>query len=558
MSSKDASNTSKAPSLLESLDLTVFIFPAVLILLFIVLAFAAPGPFAEGASGVLGFLNSNFAWLYAMGTFAMICFCFWAAFSKYGDIKLGGKDAKPEMSFFSWFAVALTSGIAIGIVFWGVAEPVTFFTDPPGFTGWEPGSVEAAEGVLKFNFLHWGIHPYAIYTTVGLCCAFIILNGKRKFAVSSSLIPLIGDRAAAGTPGKLVDGLAIFALVGGVGTSLGLAVDQFVTGINYVFHTDLNANVIAVAFIAGMALVYIGAAVIGLQKGIKRISNLCMYLYIALLIWGFIFGGTLLIVNNTITSIGQYLAFIIPQSFYLEPFHQTGWVSGWSIFYYAWWLAFAPLVGLFFVKLATGRTIHQFVMVNLVAPVFFAFLWFGVLGTGAINFEMTTGAITAAMEEWGLPATLFIYLEQLPLAPVFIFIGFLIIVFSFVTIAESMTLSLAEMTTKTEAMEQRREAGKDAPNSLKVFWGVLMGAIAMALYYAGGLSSFQASSIVCAFPIVILQCVMIVSFVKSMRHRSEYDMTLTDQERAELAAQEAAARLDQPAEEAVETVGAAG
>ena len=528
----------KSEGLLSALDVKTFILPAVLIIVAVVLGIAAPEAFSAGANKALGFLTNQFGWLYALGTVALLVFCFWAGFSKYGNIRLGGKDAKPEMSFWAWFAVALTSGIAIGIVFWGVAEPLGNFTSPPSFTGWEANSPEAAEGALKYTFLHWCLHPYAIYTSVGVCCAFIIMNGKRKFKVSSSLIPLIGDKRAEGTLGKVIDGISIFALVGGVGTSLGMAVQQFVTGINYVTGANLDPNLLAVIVIGGMAVFYTVSACTGLHKGIKYISTMNMYVYIAMLVWAFIFGGTLFIVNNTTTSIGQYLAFIVPQSFYLDPVKQTGWVSGWTIFYWAWWLSFAPIVGLFLIKLAKGRTIREFVAVNMIAPSVFAILWFGVFGSSAIQTEMTTGALSAIVAEQGVAAALFAYVQTLPLAPVFIVLAFLAIIFSFVTLAESMTLALSDMTTRDEVMERRVAEGKGSPVALKIFWGILMGAIAFALFYSGGLSAMQTSSVVCAFPIVILQLVMVVAYVKSMKHRSEYDLTLTDEERTALKIQE--------------------
>lgn len=222
----------------------------------------------------------------------MIVFCFWAAFGKYGKIKLGGSDAKPTMSFTSWFFVTLISGIAIGTVYWSVGEPISYLTSPPGFTGWEPYSAEAAEGVLKYNFLHWGIHPYAIYTGFGLCFAFIILNGKRRFSMSSGLYPLIGNKTE-GIVGKLVNGLCMFSILGCMGTSLGFGVSQFSTGVSYVFGTTISDAAMAVFFIGIVLILAVGTACTGLQKGITPASHVNMYIFIALMVWAFIFGGPL-------------------------------------------------------------------------------------------------------------------------------------------------------------------------------------------------------------------------------------------------------------------------
>ena len=450
---------------------------------------------------------------------------------------MGGKDAKPDMPFFTWFAIALTSGIAIGIVYWGVAEPLTNLMSPPGFTGWEAGSADAAEGALKFNFLHWGLHPYGIYTAAGLCCAFIIMNGKRRFSLTSTLYPLLGDKCE-GIWGKVVSALCIFAILGGMGTSLGFGVSQFGVGVNYVFGTNFSDAFLAIFFIGVLVICTIGASCSGLHKAITHVSNANMYIYFALMIWAFIFGGTMFILNNTTSAIGQYLAFIIPESFYLEPVKATGWVSGWSIFYWAWWLSFAPIVGLFLIKLAKGRTIRQFVLVNLVAPTIFAIAWFGIFGSSAINFQMNGAAIYDAISEWGSSVALFAYVDNLPLTPVLYVLVFLAIIFSLLTLSESMTLTLADMSIKPEYLGD--DEVKSSPASIKVFWGILMGAVAFVLLISGGLGALQTSSVVCGLPILLVQLIWAGAYIKSMRQRSRYDLTLSDEEREALRAEEAA------------------
>lgn len=523
----------KKGNLIQKIDKPTFLLPAILLVIAVAIGVAAPDAFGAATNWAFKFTTTNFSWLYAIGGSLLVIFCLWAGFSKYGNIKLGGKDAEPEMSFFSWFAIALTSGIAIGIVYWGVAEPIYNLTSPPGFTGWEANSPDAAEGALKYVFLHWGLHPYSIYTAAGLCCAFMFWNGKRKFQVSSSLYPLMGDKAD-GIWGKLINSLCIFAIIGGIGTSLGFGVSQVSTGINYVFGTNFTDTALAAFVIGGMAVFYITAACTGLHKGIKLVSSANMYIYFALMIWAFIFGGTLFILNNTSTAVGQYLALIVPQSFYLEPVKQTGWVGGWTIFYWAWWFSFAPIVGLFLIKLAKGRTIRQFVLVNMIAPTIFAIAWFGIFGSSAMKFELSGISIAAELAEWGSSAALFAYVKHLPLTPFLYVLVFGAIVFSFVTLAESMTLTIADMTTKEEYLVEGEE--QSSPILLKVFWGVLMGLIAFTLLFSGGLSALQTASIVCGLPILVLQLFMAAAYIKSMKNHSIYDMTLTDEERAEITA----------------------
>lgn len=523
-------------SLFKKIDWAIFLPPAVILLFFVVIGIVAPDAFSAATSWAFSFTTKYFSWFYALGSTFLVLFCLWAGFSKYGNIKLGGKDAKPDMSFFTWFAVALTSGIAIGIVYWGVAEPLGNLMSPPGFTGWEAGSADAAEGALKYNFLHWGLHPYGIYCAAGLCCAFIIMNGKRRFSITSTLYPLLGEKCE-GPWGKIVSAICIFSILGGMGTSLGFGVSQFGVGVNYVFGTNFSDAFLAIFFIGVLVICTIGASCSGLHKAITHVSNANMYIYFALMIWAFIFGGTLFILNNTTTAIGQYLSLIIPQSFYLEPVKATGWVGGWSIFYWAWWLSFAPIVGLFLIKLAKGRTIRQFVLVNMLAPTIFAVAWFGVFGSSAINFQLNGADIYSVISEWGNPVALFAFVENLPLTPVMFALVFLAIIFSLLTLSESMTLTLSDMSIKPEYLGEEGDP-KASPSSLKIFWGILMGAVAFVLLISGGLGALQTASVVCGLPILVIQLVWAGAYIKSMRQRSRYDLTLTPEEKAELEAEE--------------------
>lgn len=512
------------------LDKATFVLPAVLVLVAIIVGLVAPAAFEEGANAAKSFTTTYFGWFYALGTTLLVVFCLWIAFSKHGNIKLGGKDAKPEMSFISWFFISVMSGIAIGYMFWGVAEPLGNFTSPPAFTGWEANSPEAAEGALKYVYMHWGIHPYAMYTAIGICCALVFWNAKKKFQISSTLYPILGEKAN-GTIGKIINGVCIFAVVGCMGTSLGLGITQLVDGLNYVTGANFDPAISAFVIVAGMALLYIAAAVSGIHKGIKALGNLNMYIYIALLIWVLIFGGTLFIANNTLTSIGEYIALVVPQSLYLEPAIQSGWVEGWTIFYWAWWLSAAPIVGLFLIKLAKGRTLRQFVVINMFAPVLLAFLWFGILGSSAIGMEMSGAGLAAEIAENGVAVALYAFAENLPLTPVLIVLIFAAIVISFVTMAQSMTLTVSDMSTDDRYLEEQEAKGKGSPTYLKIFWGAMMALIAFTLYFSGGLSALQTSVIVCGLPILILALVMVVSCIKWLKNRDEYDLTLTDDER---------------------------
>ncbi|MDO4542013.1 MAG: BCCT family transporter [Bacillota bacterium] len=514
----------------QKVDKTVCLLPAILIAIAIILGLTIPQSFGNAASKALSFMTTYFGWFYALGCLVLLVFCLWIGLSKHGKIKLGGKDAKPEMSFFSWFAITLTSGMAAGIVFYGVAEPLEYFTNPPIFTGWEAGSPAAAEGALKYVFMHWCLHPYALYTSAGICFALLIWNAKKKFTISTGLYPLIGEKVN-GVPGKLVNALMVFATLGCVGTSFGIVTQQLSAGINYVFNTNFSPTSLAIFVIATMTFFFILSACTGVHKGIKYVSKANMYIFFALMLWAFLFGGTLFIINNTTTSIGQYLALLIPQSFYLEPAYQSGWVGGWTIFYWAWWLSLCPIVGLFLIKLAKGRTLRQFVLVNMVAPAIFAFAWFGIFGSSSIAMEMSNTGLGAEIAENGIAIALFAYMKNLPLAPVLYILTFAAIVFSLVTLAESMVLTVADMTTKEEVLVQLEKEGKGSPRPLKIFWGVLMGLIAFTLLYSGGLTALQTSVVICGFPLLFLMLFMAYGGVKFLRNRKEYDLTMEQEEK---------------------------
>ena len=508
---------------LDTIDKRAFFPPAILLVAAMVIGIFFPEQLAVAANAAFDFTTVNFGWFYAIGCTFLVIFTLWAGFSKYGNIRLGGEDAQPEMSFKTWFAIALTSGIAIGIVFYGIAEPLTNFISPPEFTGMESRSADAAESALAYTFMNWAIHPYSIYTAAGICIAFMYYNGKQKYQLSSGLYPLIGEKAN-GSIGSWVNAIAIIALVGGIGTSLGIGVLQAASGINYVFDANFDFGMLYAVIIAFMVVIYVGAACTGLHKGIAIVSNLNVYVYAGLLIWAFIFGGSLFILNNTFTGIGKYLSMIVEQSFYLESAHDSGWISGNTIFYYAWWLSFAPMLGLFLIKLAKGRTIREFVLVNLVAPVTFTFIWFGIFGSSAINLELNgISNISADIASHGIPVAMFAYVKNLPLSFIMVILGFLAILFSFVTLAESQTLTIAEITCRQEKLKGEENS---APASLKIFWGLLMGLMAFSLLQSGGINALQTAVIVCGLPILVLMLIMAAAYIKSMLKHEEYDKTL--------------------------------
>ncbi|MBR2783326.1 MAG: BCCT family transporter [Firmicutes bacterium] len=526
MSESPKQPTEKKGGLFGNINMWSFTPAAVILVAMIIWGAVAPDGFANAMNSILGFILKDFSWLYALGIFALVVFCVYVAASKYGNIRIGGDNAKPELSFFSWFAIALTSGIAVGIMYWGVAEPLTFFHNPPSYLGMEGGSVEAAENALRYNFLHWTLTPYAVFTAAGLGVVFMFYNGKRKYKMSSGLYPLIGDKCD-GKVGSLIDSLCIFGLIGGLIPSVGLGAMQMLGGFGYVTGRDLSSPVAYFIFIAALAVIFILSACSGIHKGIKYISQANVYIYIFMLVFVFITGGTLFILNNTVTNIGTYLNTFIEQSLYLEPAKQTGWVQGWSIFYWSWWLAPGPIIGLFMIKLAKGRTIREFVIVNLIAPSLFGIVWFGIFGSSAINLEFFQGAdIYSDVATYGSNVALFAFFKNLPLKGLLYIAGFAACLFSFVTMAESMVLAIADSSTKTGFDLTNDQA---SPNSLKVFWGLILAGCGFIMIITGGISALQTASIICGLPSLILLLVLMVAFIKSVSQREKYDLTLQEE-----------------------------
>ncbi len=512
----------KNKSFLSKVNMRSFLVPAVLMVIAACVGIFAPEALGSAASAALNFTIDKFGWFYVLGSSFLLILAIVICFTKFGSVRLGGPDAKPEFSTMTWFSITLTSVIAIGIVFYGVAEPMTNFNAPAAFLGLEAGSAAAAEQAIPYTLLHWGLHPYGIYTGTALCLAFMYWNGKRKFAVSSALYPLIGNKAD-GKAGDWINAVTIFCVIGGVATGFGLGIMQFTSGLGFVTGKDFNNNFSYFVLIAIFAVVYILSACTGLHKGIALISNLNTWIYIILLIFFFVVGNPIYVLNTAVSSIGQYLDILPVQSFYLEAAQQTGWVGGNTVFYLAWWLAFAPIMGLFLIKLAKGRTIREFVIMNLFAPVLFAIIWFSIFGGSAISSQLAGNmAIWEAIQEQGIQVALFVFFKQYPLAGITSVLGLCAIVFSFITNAEANVLTVAEMTARVDESD-KDDAQKASPHWLKVFWGVLMAAVAFALMQSGGLSALQTSVIVCALPILVLTIFMVYAFLKSVKDFEKYD-----------------------------------
>jgi glycine betaine transporter len=506
-------------SLLSMINKPVFYPPAILAVIAVLFGLFNAEGFGNAASFALSWTLKYFSWFYAFGATALLIFCLWAGYSRYGKIKLGGPDAKPELSKFNWWAISICAGIAVGIVFYGVAEPMSHYMSPPAFLGVEPASAGAAANSLRFTYFHWTLHTYGIYVSVALCCAFFYYNAKKKFAVSSALYPLLGDKINGGW-GYFVDCLSIFAIVGGVGTSLGFGTLQIGGGFKFLWGIE-PGPMLWLGIILALTAGYTISSYTGLHRGIKFLSSTNVYLYFALMAFVLILGPTIFILENMFTSIGDYVYHLPAMTLFLDPIGQSGWTGAWSIFYWAWWLSFAPIVGLFLVRCAYGRTIREFVTVNLIAPAAFGIVWFSIMGGAGIYMDHFQGTnIGQLINEFGIEVSLYALFQQFPLSGLTIVLGALAVAISFVTLADSMTSTIASMTTKGFGLESE---GKEPPAPMKIFWGFAMGLLSLVLLISGGTSALQTSVIVCGLPILIMQLAMVVSYIKAVTNVQEYD-----------------------------------
>jgi len=488
----------------------VFYPPAILLGITLIFGLFFTESFAKVASSLLNFMLIEFGWMFLLFVFVFFAGTIAIMISPIGSIRLGGNDAKPEMSVWSWCVIAICAGIATAMVFWGVAEPLTHFFNPPTFTGAEAETAESAVRGIQLGVFHWAYIPYSLFTLFGLAIGFSAYNLKLPFRVSSSLYPLLGDKIY-GLPGQFVDGISIFALIGGVITSLGFGTMQFAAGLDFMFGLT-PSNTVYVVLIAILTVAYTISSYTGLQRGIKLLSNINSIIYIFLVAFLFIFGPTRFLLNLGVETIGSYIQNLVPTAFNADAFNVgDGWNGGWTIFFWAWWIAYAPIVGMFLARIAIGRTIRSFVIVNVFIPGTFVFLWFTGFGGSAIFYDFFQGAgIMDTINSSGLEVAMYALLQNMPIPMVTIILGITALGISFVTLADSMTSTIAVMTTKDTHEDE-------PPAAMKLFWGIITGAVTiLCLLVAGtvGTEALQSMSIVAAFPILFIQFGVLISVIK--------------------------------------------
>jgi len=487
----------------NSTNRMVLYISSVIIFLFVIFGMFLPKEMGKIANDAFAFLTTDFGWLYLLAVAFFTVFIYGIAFSRYGQIKLGKDDDQPEFSNFQWFSMLFGGGMGIGLVFWSVAEPMMHYLTPPMGTGATP---EAMRTAMRIVFFHWGIHPWVIFAICGLALAYFQFRKNLPFLVSSAFYPLIGDRIY-GPIGKAIDILSVFATVFGVATSLGLGSSQIATGMQYIW--GINATPVTISIvIAVMTLLFTLATISGLHKAMQIAADIKVWLSIGFMVFIFLFGGMVLILNNFTDTLGAYFQNFIGQTLWMG---NIDWIKGWTVFYWAWWIAWAPFVGQFVARVSKGRTIRQFVLAVTLLPSGFSMIWLSIYGGAAFNLDkLSNGTIQAAVKS-DYTTAFFATLQQLPLYSITAPLAIILIVASFVGAANSATYVLAMLTSNGDMNPDKK---------LRSFWGIMQGAFTIILILVGGgtaaLSVLQTVSIVAAFPFMLIMLAMCYSIYKAL------------------------------------------
>ena len=477
-------------------------------------------------SAIRGWIESALNWYYVSAVAAMLFVCLYLMCSRFGNVRLGDDDSRPEFSNFSWFAMLFSAGVGIGLLFFGIAEPMFYFDNTASWgypnnpfadqAGAAAMNETRAVFAMRVTYFHWGFHGWAVYVVVGLCLAYFGFRKKLPLTLRSALYPVIGDRIY-GPVGHAVDLLAVFGTVFGVATSLGLGVSQMAAGLHHLFGIDAG-TLTQVILIAAISVVATLSAVSGVGKGIRIISEWNIWLSVVLLAF-FLFGGpTKWLLGFFVTTAGDYLWNVIPMGF--QTFNAEGaaaWQGGWTIFYWGWWISWAPFVGMFIARISRGRTIREFMVGVMFVPTTIAFFWLCIFGGNAIHAELQaaggvgTAGIAQLVRDWNLPAALY---GTVDLVTGFSWLNWamaalatLLLATWFITSSDSGTLVITTMLSMGD---------DNPPQRFRIVWGLGEGLVAAVLLFAGGLKALQTASIAAALPVSVIMLLMAYGIVKSL------------------------------------------
>ncbi|WP_462323595.1 glycine betaine uptake BCCT transporter [Desulfoplanes sp.] len=455
----------------------------------------------------------NFGWTYLLSAFLFLLFSLFIALSKYGEIRLGNDHEKPRFSYFGWFSMLFAAGMGIGLIFWGVAEPLSHYLDPPPYI--QAGSADAAKFAMRYSFFHWGIHPWAIYIVMSLSIAYFSFRRGMPPLISSCFYPLLGNRIY-GIAGYCIDTMAVFATVFGIVTSLGLGAMQINSGLASVlpFTANFTSTLVIIAVVTVLFLI---SSMTGLDRGIQMLSKANVMLAVLILVFMLLVGPTNFSINVFISTLADYASSLFTMSLSTNPFRGIEWTQNWTLFYWAWWISWSPFVGLFVASISRGRTIREFVTGSLLVPTLLTFVWFSVFGGAAFHLELHQDANIAATVAQDVSTGLFKLYAYFPLSSVLTILTVVLLVVFFVTSADSATFVLAMMTSGGQ---------ENPPGKKKIVWGLTVSTTAAILLFSGGLKGLQRMAIAAALPFTGIMLLMCLSLLRGVH----YELT---QERGE-------------------------
>ena len=484
----------------------VFAVAATSITLFVIVSLVFLDQAGEIYSAVRIWITTSLDWLFMIAANLFVLLCLFLIVTPFGKIRIGGDQARPDYSYASWFAMMFAAGVGIGLMFYGVLEPVTHTLNPPlGYTAEQARNMPGL-GVAATTF-HWGLHAWAIYAIVGLSLAFFHYNKGLPLTVRSAFYPLLGERIW-GWPGHLIDILAVFATLFGLATSLGIGAQQTAAGLNYLFDIP-NTSTTQVFVILGITAIALVSVLRGMDKGVKILSEINMAGAALLMIFVVTTGPTLAIMTGVADGLVAYVRYL-PQLSTWVGRDDAAFLHDWTTFYWAWWVAWSPFVGMFIARISRGRTVREFLTASLLVPTTVGLIWMTSFGGGAIEQYLQAGAtsVTETVQNGQMELALFEYLETLPFTGISSALGIALVIVFFVTSMDSGSLVIDSITA----------GGKmDAPATQRVFWCTFEGLIAIALLLGGGLGALQAASLATGLPFVLVLLVMCISLMRGLK-----------------------------------------
>lgn len=472
--------------------------------------------FAAGVfQATQNWIQETLDWFYVISMCIFVGFVVWLMCSRFGHIRLGKDSDRPEFSYFSWFSMLFGAGMGIGLLFWSIAEPAYHIQNSPFLADGTANTMAGANTAMQTTFLHWGLHGWAVYVIVGLALAYFAYRHDLPLTIRSALYPLFGDKIF-GWRGHIADLLAVFGTLFGVATTLGLGAGQINAGLNYMFDVPVG-TVPQVIIIGVVSVIATLSAVSGVGRGIKILSEVNMWLSIVLITVFLLAGPTVFLLGFFVTNLGDYLVNVIPMGFWVDPDPEGQWQGWWTVFYWGWWIAWAPFVGMFIARVSKGRTIREFCLGVLLVPTLVTFLWMSVFGGTGMFMELfadggfgTGGVITAVNEDISKP--LFVVIENLDLGILTQFVAFIsviLIITYFVTSSDSGTLVITTMVSM---------GSETPPTGYRIFWGLGEGAVAAALLLAGGLKALQTASLAAGLPFAFIIFLMMFSLIRALKN----------------------------------------